>query len=438
MNVFINSKGTKKILEIARYIGRILSRPLPAPLLHLSTTRPLHRYTAIMLCCAIAPLSAAPKQVVVGPEDTVYGIAYEHGIPTRTLISANNLTPPYALVRGQVLTIPGTNEHIVGSNETLQSIAEDHGVRLDVLAQENSISSPYFVHQGQVLIVPPHDTESMAEALTAPAAEIKTASLAPLPLVKVAPDKAKGPVSGTANPSIDAERDADGPISLRPLAAAPAAAKALPDDLAAELAQEKGVPGPSSDKPVLMGNLAKGNEGAPTGSLALTDEEKIEKKPKEKKTIKKEEKKVVKTEEKEKKIEEEKIEKEKVEPKPKKVAFVWPVQGEIISNFGGEPKNDGINIQASENTPVIAVADGEVMYSGDELKDFGNLLLVKHDNGHVTAYAHLGERLVQKGDKVKQGKTIGKVGKTGGVKEPQLHFEIRKGKQPVDPAKFLP
>lgn len=438
MNVFINSSGTKKILEIARYIGRILSRPLPAPLLHLSTTTQLHCYTAMLLYCAIAPLSAAPKQVTVGHEDTVYGIAYNHGISTRALISANNLKAPYALASGQVLLIPGPNEHIVGSNETLHSIAEDHGVRLDVLAQENGISSPYFVHQGQVLIVPPHDTESFAEALTTPATEIKTAALAPLPLVKVAPDKSKGAAAATVDKDVAmaeaGEKEVGGPISLRPLASASAASKGLPDDLAAELAQEKGVVKSSADKPVLMGNLAKKNEGAPTGSMALTEEETAEKKPKKKKAVKKEEKKNTKTEEKEQELSVEK----KKEIGSKKAAFIWPVKGEIISNFGGEPKNDGINIQAAENSLVSAVADGEVMYSGSELKDFGNLLLLKHDDGHVTAYAHLGERLVQKGDKVKQGETIGKVGKTGGVKEPQLHFEMRKGKQPVDPAKFLP
>ena len=120
--------------------------------------------------------------------------------------------------------------------------------------------------------------------------------------------------------------------------------------------------------------------------------------------------------------------------------FRWPVRGRVIAGFGPKPtgqQNDGINIAVPEGTPVRASDDGVVAYSGNELKGYGNLVLVRHANGHVTAYAHASELLVKRGDAVKRGQTIAKSGQTGNVSSPQLHFEIRKGATPVDPMQFL-
>jgi murein DD-endopeptidase MepM/ murein hydrolase activator NlpD len=123
-----------------------------------------------------------------------------------------------------------------------------------------------------------------------------------------------------------------------------------------------------------------------------------------------------------------------------KGAFVWPVQGKVIGAFGSSTegmKNDGINIAAPTGAPVVAAADGTIAYAGNELRGFGNMILIRHDGGYVTAYAHNASLLVKKGDKVKRGQTIARVGQTGAVFGPQLHFEIRKGTQPVDPMSFL-
>jgi murein DD-endopeptidase MepM/ murein hydrolase activator NlpD len=87
---------------------------------------------------------------------------------------------------------------------------------------------------------------------------------------------------------------------------------------------------------------------------------------------------------------------------------------------------------------VVAVDSGVVTYAGNELRGFGNLILIKHDDGWITAYAHTDELLVKRGDEVKKGQTIAKVGATGNVREPQLHFEMRRGKTPVDPLRQLP
>jgi murein DD-endopeptidase MepM/ murein hydrolase activator NlpD len=121
-------------------------------------------------------------------------------------------------------------------------------------------------------------------------------------------------------------------------------------------------------------------------------------------------------------------------------SFVWPVTGPVISDFGkstnGE-RNDGINISTAMDTPIHAAAGGTVTYSGNELKDYGNLVLIRHADGYVTAYAHADRLLVNRGDTVARGQVIGYAGTTGDVRTPQLHFEIRHGTKPVDPAPLL-
>ena len=121
--------------------------------------------------------------------------------------------------------------------------------------------------------------------------------------------------------------------------------------------------------------------------------------------------------------------------------FLWPARGEVISLFGPKEKglhNDGINIAAPAGAPIGAAENGVVAYAGNELRGFGNLILIKHSNGFVTAYAHAREILVARGDKVRRGQTIARVGSTGNVTSPQLHFEVRRGKTPLDPKKHLP
>ena len=120
--------------------------------------------------------------------------------------------------------------------------------------------------------------------------------------------------------------------------------------------------------------------------------------------------------------------------------FRWPVRGKVITSYGAKTNgkaNDGINLAVPEGTPVKAAEDGVVAYSGNELKGYGNLVLVRHSNGYVTAYAHASELLVKRGDPIKRGQVIAKSGQSGEVGSPQLHFEIRKGSTPVDPLQFL-
>jgi murein DD-endopeptidase MepM/ murein hydrolase activator NlpD len=120
--------------------------------------------------------------------------------------------------------------------------------------------------------------------------------------------------------------------------------------------------------------------------------------------------------------------------------FAVPVSGRIISGFGSTARgerNDGINIAAAAGTPIHAAADGVVTYAGNELKGYGNLILIKHGDTYVTAYAHTNSIGVARGQRVAKGDVIGTVGQTGDVTQPQLHFEIRRNMKPIDPRAIL-
>jgi murein DD-endopeptidase MepM/ murein hydrolase activator NlpD len=380
---------------------------------------------------------ASPKRVIAGPDSTVYGIAYEHGIPTRSLIAANNLKPPYTLYQGQSLIIPSPGEHVVGAGETLQSIAEDHGVNVDVLAQENDAQA---LRPGQQLSLPSRDTTSMTEAFKQPEQGIQTSSLDPLPSVKSA--SAKGTPPPSTSPGV--------------------AGTALPHDLAAEIAREKGIDLPPAEstatpqadeasRPMLMGNLTQRNAGAPTARtssapppgedvVSLPEEDAIQKPKKEAKKPEKKKEKVTEKKEKakakeasaQKKEAQEQEAEEKVEEA--QLQFIWPVEGAVGTKF--KPgTSDGIKIKVAEGTPVKAAAAGKVVYAGNGLPKLGPLILLQHKGGWITAYTHNSSLLVKKGDKVKQGQVISKSGKEGNT--PHLGFEMRKDKRLVDPLTHL-
>ncbi|MGC9952654.1 MAG: M23 family metallopeptidase [Rhizomicrobium sp.] len=131
-----------------------------------------------------------------------------------------------------------------------------------------------------------------------------------------------------------------------------------------------------------------------------------------------------------------------IEPAPANadLQFTWPVNGRVISNFGtttGGERNDGINIAAPYGEPIHAAADGTVTYAGNDLKSYGNLVLIRHGDNYVTAYAHADRIAVNRGDHVVKGQVIAYAGNTGDVSQPQLHFEIRRGVRPINPRPLL-
>lgn len=120
--------------------------------------------------------------------------------------------------------------------------------------------------------------------------------------------------------------------------------------------------------------------------------------------------------------------------------FIWPIKGKIISDFGpkkGGLYNDGINIKAARNSPVKSCEDGIVAYSGNELKGYGNLVIIKHSKGFISAYGHLEKSLVKRGDAVKKGDSIALVGMSGNVESAQLYFGLRKGRNAINPRLHL-
>lgn len=126
-------------------------------------------------------------------------------------------------------------------------------------------------------------------------------------------------------------------------------------------------------------------------------------------------------------------------PSPK--GFIWPVKGRVVADFGLQRQghtNDGIDIAVPEGTPVVAARGGEVIYTGNELKGYGNLVLIRHEDGYVSAYAHNSRLIVKRGDKVRQGQHIADSGQSGNASVPVVHFELRKDRKPVNPQGYLP
>lgn len=298
----------------------------------------------------------------------------------------------------------------VGPGDTIDAIARRHGVPASAIIEANNLRPPATIYPGQRLVIPRYSASRVASAAapvgrqTAPAA---ASSAGPHGVHVVAAGDTLAKISRLYHKSVteiaranNIETTATLNVGERlvipglptaaaktssPVSAVPAKPVASAPVKQAEPAQNASVVTPAPD--TLAKDAAKLAEG--TGAL------------------------------------------------PK---FRWPANGRIIAGYGpttNGQQNDGINIALPENTPVKAAEDGVVAYAGNELKGYGNLVLVRHPNGYVTAYAHAKELLVKRGDQVKRGQVIALSGQTGNVNAPQLHFEIRKGASPLDPARFL-
>ena len=273
----------------------------------------------------------------------------------------------------------------VGAGDTIDAIARRHGVPASVIIQANNIAPPATIYPGQRLVIPRYNVSPVA-AGAAPATRPPASTPAPPPRASAAPSAA-----GTSGVHVVAAGDT---LSKT---ATPAA--------------KPSAPGPAAQAKPAVSAAVKENEPVQSASVVTTAPD----------TLDKDAAKLA----------------EGTGAPPK---FRWPANGRIIAGYGlttNGQQNDGINIALPENTPVKAAEDGVVAYAGNELKGYGNLILVRHPNGYVTAYAHAKELLVKRGDQVKRGQVIARSGQTGNVNAPQLHFEIRKGVSPLDPRRFL-
>jgi len=321
-----------------------------------------------------------------------------------------------------VWTWEGGTPITLRAGETLETLAHRYGVPVGAIMQANNISSPALVHAGQHLVIP--HLKGPAVALAAPQTHVASSaptipSAAPLgpPRTALAPNSAVHMVApGETLHSIARRYGKPVLVLAKANNIAPDSRVKIGDRLvipdvksvsAPSGAQPKHAEAPSPGAPQNLA-VAESPHSARLASPATPADEET----------------AVKT----------------AEPAGKPDAFRWPVRGRIIAGFGPKPnglQNDGINVAVPEGTPIKAAEDGIVAYAGNELKGYGNLVLLRHSNGFVTAYAHASEILVKKGDVVKRGQTIAKSGQTGSVTSPQLHFEIRKGSTPVDPAQYL-
>ena len=302
----------------------------------------------------------------------------------------------------------------VAPGETLETISRQHGVPVSAIMQANNITSPAMVRPGEHLVIPRR--MPTAAAYAPPTTRIATT----MPGMPVgAPRTALAPTTGM---HVVAPGETLHSIARLYGKSVMVLAKAnnIPPDTMVKVGERIIVPdvqpgsalaprAQASVAPPAGPNLAIAE--SPHSARVATPEA-----PAQETTIK------------------------TAEPAGGLPSFRWPVRGRVIAGFGPTPnglQNDGINLAVPEGTPVKAAEDGVVAYAGNELKGYGNLVLVRHSNGFVTAYAHASDILVKRGETVKRGQVIAHSGQTGNVTSPQLHFEIRKGSTPVDPSQYL-
>ena len=318
---------------------------------------------------------AAGNYIVI-TGDTVYGVANRFKVPIRDLIDENKLKPPYVLSMGQKLRIPQQHVYVAKAGDSVNSIAAQFNVDQSQLIRFNQLQPPYKIVAGQRILLPAavQQPSTMPMAIAAPSTAVTAVPLdAPSP-------------TGSA-----------GVVTAQPLSST--TPQAVPQTAPQPAPQPAPMPSATpSVKPL----------STPSASAAPNQPDAVANIPQ--------------------------------PPTRSGGFFQWPVNGKIISGFGatsGGLHNDGINIAAPRGTPVHAAENGVVVYAGNQLRGFGNLVLIRHADGWVTAYAHNDTLLVKKGQQVKRGDVIARVGSTGNVSTPQLHFELRKGTEAVDPKMML-
>ena len=373
---------------------------------------------------------AKGELIEVQPGDTLYGLSRRHHVSLTELTSLNNLSNPN-IHPGQKLYLPASEtasasrssaaaasaaveaarpapvplaqaspevaarynaSYTVKPGDSLYGIAREHRVKVSELQQVNGISDPLRVKPGVTLRVP---GEGVADAPLRVARNTPPAP--PLPqyaAAQVAPPASARPSeseperygdSTTMQPTIINGEKRVASLSDKTTDASPVVPPVQPSP-----------PSPPAQRQAQAAPEQKVAIAAPPPSSAPASVDSVK--------------------------------------------LRWPASGKIIAGFGGRPDgthNDGINLQVPLGTDVHAAEAGIVAYAGSELKGYGNLVLLRHDNGWVTAYAHNDELLVKRGDKVKRGQVIAKAGKTGTVDQPQIHFELRQGSRPVDPIPYL-
>lgn len=344
--------------------------------------------------------------IAAQPGDTVESIAKLYRLPAEDIIAYNNLKPPFKLRPRQRLLLPMPRDHKVGRDDTLYSLSRMYGVAPQTIAAANHIDPPYVLHLGQMLRIPHADAAVVTKTAAAvPNKAQPAASPYNSPTVKTLELKAKhvetsGEAPGKAGEETSAQTPATSAQAVKTASPMLKAPGPSPEHVAFNSLIHK-----------ISGADAKSTHATGHGAPALLSP--FEAPPEAASSY---------------------------VSLSRRGDFIWPVRGQVISSYGpkaGGLYNDGINIAAPRGTPVKAAANGTVVYVGDKLQSYGNLVLIRHTGGMITAYAHLNSVSVRQGMQVTRGQTIGAVGSTGTVANAQLHFEVRRGKETIDPKSYL-
>jgi len=347
--------------------------------------------------------------------------------PSQPPIETTATVPPRSVAAARPVAAPHPVAHngttiIVGTSDTLDGLAKRYNVSSAAILQANGYKGPRVLSPGQQLIIPKPTAVAAAPAPAPAMSKPVSVGASPSSVHVVNRGDTLMSIARRNNVSVDQLASANNldqtarlslgmklnvPGSKSAVAAAPAAQPAV-----AVSAQ------PATTVAAPATKMAAAGGPPQAARLASATTNVVEEKP---------------------------AAAEPAAAKPSEATgalptFRWPVRGKVITSYGAKTNgktNDGINVAVPEGTPVKAAEDGVVAYSGNELKGYGNLVLVRHSNGYVTAYAHASELMVKRGDPIKRGQIIAKSGQSGEVGSPQLHFEIRKGSSPVDPLQFL-
>ena len=342
------------------------------------------------------------KIITVKRGDNLINLAKENNMEFSDIVELNNLRKPYRIYAGQKLKVYDNDESnikydfvTVDAGYTLLRIAIDNDMTLREIATLNNIKPPYNVYVGQKIKIPENKNTKQQKKKTDYYIVKRGDNL-----YSIAKEN-----NTTVRKLID-DNDLKRPYNIFP--------------------NQKLYVG---EKSIAKKETIKKQEIKKNVVVKETNSE--EKTVNETKTLAQED---------TKKQEDAKKQEETKKQEKQTAIFAWPVKGEVIKNFGKQKDGkfyDAINIKADQGTAISSVADGEVAYAGNELKGYGNIIIIKHDNGWLSIYGYCDKINVKVKDKVSKGQTIATVGKTGNVNEPQLYFTMRKGRVAMDPLKYL-
>ena len=403
----------------------------PAPREMPQYQRPAYNPPPTYQSSALPPPIAAPQSSPAAPVASAQPV-------TGGGRGLGSYTPPAAPIETTASVAPrsvaatngqardGGTKIIVGTSDTLETLARRYNVSSAAILQANGYKGPRALSPGQSLVIPRQGTPAVAAVPAAPARPVAVAAAAP------APAAASVHFVNRGDTLMSISRRTNVPVAdlARANGLAPNAGLKLGSKITVPAATRvAGAP------PAPLGATAPAAvAAAPAGTVVSAPATRVAtNEPVQKARL----------------AQTSTTPEEVAAPEsPVKAAdatgalptFRWPVRGRVVTAYGAKTNgkaNDGINVAVPEGTPVKAAEDGVVAYSGNELKGYGNLVLVRHSNGYVTAYAHASELMVKRGETIKRGQVIAKSGQSGEVSSPQLHFEIRKGSSPVDPNQFL-